>query len=213
MRAVHELSKDDTLPGFTESLRLLVQRERYSFHDIGLMFGVSRERVRQWCEARNISHPDEMGQRGMMCVRLWNAELSCFEPRSRGWWTKEQKRRRADRQRRAMEEIRRQRRERLVATVKGLKAKLGRDPLMREIWEVIDGRRVPKQGITSRILYEFDSVTRSSKIRLRAFRVATGTAANGRGRPKGSGLLRRVEPATTRVHHERVNLWKAEGAA
>ncbi len=45
------------LPGFADSLRLLVERERYSLTDIGLMFGVSRERARQWVAREGFEYP------------------------------------------------------------------------------------------------------------------------------------------------------------
>lgn len=43
------------LPGFAESLRLLIEREEYTLEDIGMMFNVSRERIRQLADKHGIS--------------------------------------------------------------------------------------------------------------------------------------------------------------
>lgn len=71
------------LPGFAESLRLLVERERYSLTDISLMFGVSRERIRQLAalaglDTRMVAYP-----KGMFAVRVWNDTAHQFEPVSK----------------------------------------------------------------------------------------------------------------------------------
>jgi hypothetical protein len=68
-------------PDFVPSLRLLVERERYSLHDIGMMFDVSRERVRQWCERNAIVHPDDW--RGLHMVRVWDDYSHRFVPITR----------------------------------------------------------------------------------------------------------------------------------
>jgi hypothetical protein len=44
------------IPGFTESLRILLVEERYTLTDVAYMFGVSRERVRQWAKRLGLAH-------------------------------------------------------------------------------------------------------------------------------------------------------------
>jgi hypothetical protein len=70
------------LPGFVESLRLLVEREQYSLTDIGLMFGVTREYVRQLCGRNEIVTPPRGAVSGTKArvVREWDDERHCFRP-------------------------------------------------------------------------------------------------------------------------------------
>lgn len=71
-----------TLPGFVESLRLLVEREKYSLLDIGLMFGITREYVRQLCGRNGIATPPRGNVSGVSArvVREWDDERHCFRP-------------------------------------------------------------------------------------------------------------------------------------
>lgn len=67
------------LPGFDESLKLLVEREQYALADIGMMFGVSRERIRQ-IEARVGAKRIDTHNRGLYCVRVWDDAQHRFVP-------------------------------------------------------------------------------------------------------------------------------------
>ena len=118
-----------SMPGFNESLRLLVERERYSFHDIGLMFGVTRERVRQWCAIRGIGHPVARGGRGLHAIRVWDDVAHRFQPVSRDALRAE---RLAGRRKQHHAEVQ-SRRGRIVAAIVGLRAQYGREPTWREV--------------------------------------------------------------------------------
>lgn len=72
------------LPGFVESVRLLVEREQYTLTDIALMFDVSRERLRQLCGKHHIAYPGYHGAKGMQCQRVWDAATHRFYPVSKG---------------------------------------------------------------------------------------------------------------------------------
>lgn len=120
------------LPGFDASLRLLVECERYSMTDIALMFGVSGERVRQWCEKRGISHPD--GRKiGLHCVRVWDDSANRFSPVSRGKLTRLRKVSNGAKRRAAQAMRRAERRTMVVAALVDLRAELGREPSWTEL--------------------------------------------------------------------------------
>lgn len=67
------------LPGFAESLRLLVEEERYTLTDVAMMFDVSRERIRQLAERFAINVQWGEG-RGLYATRLWDDEKHRFRP-------------------------------------------------------------------------------------------------------------------------------------
>lgn len=70
-----------SLPGFVESLRLLVVREQYTDSDIGLMFGVTRERIRQLVSEHQIAaDPSRSQTRTHKRVRVWDDDANCFRP-------------------------------------------------------------------------------------------------------------------------------------
>lgn len=62
-------------PGFVSSLHGLLVVEQYQKGDVAAMFGVSRERVRQWSEALGFPKKPKGGR-----VRVWNDARHRFEP-------------------------------------------------------------------------------------------------------------------------------------
>lgn len=64
-------------PDLPESLRMLIVEQRYSITDVGYMYGVSRERVRQWCVRLGIAAPHTNR------LRVWNDVTNEFEPHKR----------------------------------------------------------------------------------------------------------------------------------
>lgn len=68
------------LPGFVESLRILLSEEQYTISDIAMMFLVSRERIRQ-IAAREGLHDAGPGHKGgLLAVRVWNDAEHRFRP-------------------------------------------------------------------------------------------------------------------------------------
>lgn len=67
-----------SLPGFAESLRLLLVEEEYTLEDVSLMFGVSRERIRQLAEKLGLTERPQRG--GLWCVRVWQDDEHRFRP-------------------------------------------------------------------------------------------------------------------------------------
>lgn len=61
------------IPRFVESLQSLVD-QGYGLTDIGCMFGVSRERVRQWCGKFGVERDGSSGT----AFRLWSPEQGRF---------------------------------------------------------------------------------------------------------------------------------------
>lgn len=164
------------LPGFDASLRLLVERERYSIRDIGDMFGVSGERIRQICEARGLRHPDGH-QVGLMCARVWDDAAHCFRPVA-----KQEVQRRVAAVRRARRSAAMlERRARIIQTVAELSASLNREPSWREIYvAAIRDADLPKEAYAIRVLGFWMPTMRRGKRptvaqTLRDFRRATQT--------------------------------------
>jgi hypothetical protein len=69
-----------SLEGFIDSLRILVEVERYSLMDIAAMFGVTRERIRQICKIADIATPGHSGKGGLFHQRLWIDAENRFAP-------------------------------------------------------------------------------------------------------------------------------------
>lgn len=67
-----------SLPGFAESLRLLLVEEEYTLEDVGQMFGVTRERIRQIANKLGITTRAMNG--GLKSVRLWQDNEHRFRP-------------------------------------------------------------------------------------------------------------------------------------
>lgn len=133
------------LPGFEDSLRLLVTRERYSFEDIGFMFGVTRERVRQLCLRYGIEHPDTA--RGLLCVREWCDETNTFRPTNRSAITRRRSMARTAERRARIAAKNNAQRAAMLTAAHSLRAELGRIPFWRELGETIIGkRRFPSGG-------------------------------------------------------------------
>ncbi len=63
-----------SIPEFADSLRLLLVDQGYSFTDVGTMFGVSRERVRQWAGALGIQKRHGQGSD----MRVWDRKAGRF---------------------------------------------------------------------------------------------------------------------------------------
>lgn len=132
------------LPGFEASLRLLLDSERYSLTDIGMMFGVSRERVRQLCARMGLGIGGEW--RGLNHIRVWDDRANRFRPQSRGAFNKKVARSQADqrsveRKRKSIESRAAQRAE-VVAHARRLVVELGRAPTMYEVACSVYGRAI-----------------------------------------------------------------------
>lgn len=162
-------------PEFLPSLRLLVCRERYSLTDIGLMFGVSRERVRQWCVKYRIEHPDS-GQgnssRGLHAIRLWNDAKHCFEPVSRGGYNDAQ----ATTKRQAKKALWRAgklaQQEALIAVARQLHASTGQPIFTRVLAEVYFGRKFTRNACGPALCALWQCAGTTTKLRWRAMRQA-----------------------------------------
>lgn len=70
------------LPGFAESLRILLDDEQYAMTDVALMFGVSRERLRQLAGKFGLAAPNT--GRGLYSVRIWDDTAHRFRPVAKG---------------------------------------------------------------------------------------------------------------------------------
>jgi transposase len=168
-------------PDFVPSLRLLVQRERYSHHDIALMFGVSRERVRQWCEKYEVAHPDGRSARGLRMTRVWEDASNRFVPVSKRVARAGRQRMHREQRQCALSE----RRDRIVEQVSALRSELGRDPTLKEIAERLVGKPVPSPQAGSLVMHQWGGRTRRGEYgpAIAALRNAAGIGKRARGEP------------------------------
>ena len=126
------------LPGFRESLRLLLEREQYAPIDIAPMFGVSRERIRQLCERFGLRSV-EAKRRGLMALRVWDDAANQFRPVSRGDLRAENHRRAVQIRRAAVDGRIAARQAQIVVVAHALRAQRGRAPSLRDVWIAIGG--------------------------------------------------------------------------
>jgi hypothetical protein len=179
--------KASKLAGFDDSLRLLIQVERYSLTDAGLMFGMTRQAMHQACIKRGIVHPDGNHRRGLRVMRVWDDETNSFVPQTRPEVRREQARVRVAALREARRQTLQWRRNAIVEAVRGLDRI---DPSWREVWYAIGGGLndiQPHHAFASYVLGWWGG-TGSAKQRLAEFRAATGTI----GRPVGSPRMRKA---------------------
>jgi hypothetical protein len=127
-------------PEVVESLRLLLEREQYSYTDIAMMFEVSRERVRQWTTAAGIKHEGKQRwQRGLSAERIWDDRLNRFIP-----FAKSVIRERRVQATRLLKRTQRmsqiwRRREEIIEQAEQLRAQLGREPNLGELTQAVTG--------------------------------------------------------------------------
>jgi hypothetical protein len=74
----HQIAEDLTDTRLGEALRELIHEHGYNLSDIAIMFGVSRERVRQWCGQHGVDHRCPPGRASSF--RMWDAERLRFVP-------------------------------------------------------------------------------------------------------------------------------------
>ncbi len=120
------------LPGFVESLRLLLREERYSLSDIALMFGVSRERMRQIADREGMP-VNGCRSVGLHCVRVWDDTAHRFRPVSRGLLRQQRQKDRIAENRAKRDSQYAERRAMAVATIRRLADALGRTPAHAEV--------------------------------------------------------------------------------
>lgn len=168
------------LPGFDESLRLLVVRERYSYADIGMMFGVSHQNVDQWCKARRIPHPDPSGSRGNYAERVWDDGANRFRPVKRTLLRAARKA--ALRQDRSVRRERfwAARRARLTAGAAAIRERLGRAPTWQELASEL-GLPVNRSSVVY-LIHFWGGKQKSAKQRLSEICAVTGIPHIGVGK-------------------------------
>jgi hypothetical protein len=117
------------IPGFVASLRQLVETHDYGHTDVGLMFGVSRERVRQWCKELGIRKKYQGSS-----LRIWDAERGLFVAVE--WKDVLEKARRKRREAR-IEKSRAlwdRRRQAAVNKVRECGDRIGHAPYLKDVW-------------------------------------------------------------------------------
>lgn len=183
------------LPGFDDSLRLLLSHERYSTTDVALMFNVSRERMRQLCEARGIEQP-MLHRSGLKAVRVWDDSVNRFRPIPKGLLKAE--RAQKQRERRLRERISRRsaKQREIITTVRALYATLGREPTWFEIAQGIGLSPRHYSGSCQLVMNMWQGRRRGISINIAAFRRAVGL----QGRP--SGAPGHIRPYARRTNGE-----------
>jgi hypothetical protein len=127
-------------PLVAESLRLLLHREQYSYTDVAMMFGVSRERVRQWTNALGIMYVAEVRwQHGLSATRLWDDERNCFVPVPNKVLREQQRNSQRLRRRTNRVSTTWTRRQEIIARAEQLRGELGREPSLAELVRAMFG--------------------------------------------------------------------------
>lgn len=173
------------LPGFAESLRLLIEREQYSLTDIALMFGVSRERMRQLVERAGLSASTKAYPLGLNAIRAWDDATHRFYPCARG-----QQRKRADALRKAQRAANRARdlaarRAHVGRMYHQLHATLGMAPTVAQWTSAVYGREMPPEQAAIRLCAYWGADPGNCRIsrkgRLAEIRCAVGAPSARRG--------------------------------
>lgn len=164
------------------SLRLLMEVQEYSATDVGLMFGRSRERVRQWCAEYGV---EQRGLRRGTNTRRWNDEQNCFEPVPGGGIRRERIEVRRRNRGQEREEFVAARRAFAIETVGALQKRLGRTPTLMEIGAELFGKDREIVHIGALLVGWWKPVrgTRESAGTLQHFRETVGIGRGSRGGP------------------------------
>ncbi len=168
------------LPGFSESLKLLVEREQYSLTDIAMMFGVTRERVRQLVEREGLATVPHT--RGLNAVRVWDDTTNRFYPQRRVSWRNERRLHRAFQEAHTYQLGIQYRRLTVVLVLLRLRRELGREPMWPEL-EVALYNKKSRNGSCLRVVsyWSLPTHTMTTKERVRRFIAATGYVPYGKG--------------------------------
>lgn len=127
------------LPGFAESLRLLITEQGYALTDVALMFGVSRERVRQLCDRLAIPRRHGQGSSAGLVAhcRVWDDATHRFVPVPRAAFFGGLRQHRITTRRAAqvamMTARHAARMDQAVAVIHALRQSLGRTPTILEV--------------------------------------------------------------------------------
>lgn len=126
------------LPGFVESVRILLIEERYAATDVALMFGVSRERIRQLIVRAGIEVPDY--PRGLRARRVWDDEANRFRPVPLGEIREVERAERWAERRLIRERVREGYRAHVIAALTAFARSVDRPVTASEAWYAVSGR-------------------------------------------------------------------------
>lgn len=168
------------LPGFEASLRLLVEREKYSLTDIALMFGVSKERISQLCVRLRID-PVQAWKTGMNCVRVWDDTTHQFQPVMKGAISAERVAVARSEKRARQTALRETNRAHIMAAIQQQRDAVGRDLTWEEMYVAVVGRPSEGHWPCVKLLKRWDSRQRALKEILEEFKQVTGFGIRSRG--------------------------------
>jgi hypothetical protein len=115
---------------------------------VAMFFGVSKERVRQWC-AREGVRAVRQGRSGLRgAIRVWDDALNQFRPHSRGAYNGALRAKDVAKRQAIRRFVRAGYRAHMVTAIAACAARLGRIPTRVEQWEAVSGHRVPKHRAT-----------------------------------------------------------------
>ena len=136
------------LPGFAESLRILVEDEHYSLFDIAAMFNVSKTRIQQLCDKVGVRRRfiQRGALRGLQAYRIWDDAANRFVPVPRRVGLRMHRHARNAIRVAAIAAKREERRAAMIATIQGLAKELQRTPTVSEMASAVLGRHVAKSA-------------------------------------------------------------------
>lgn len=173
-------------PDFLPSLKLLIESEKYSLTDVGMMFGVTRERARQWCVQYGVSPHEDRYRRGLRARRIWDDTLNRFRPVPLGEISRQHQQQRVAANRTRLARSRELRRLHLIATATRLATALGRMPTLTEIAEACLGRPIKRNSSGGVLMSLWDTTnkrpTREKWADMKAAFKTVGLEIRGKGR-------------------------------
>ncbi len=170
------------LPGFVDSLRLLLVDERYAAIDVALMFGVSRERIRQLCFTHGIKQPLRW-KSGLHATRLWDDATNRFRPVENRILRLERLQQRRGERLRTRVSARAARRRKIVEKIVSLSTSLNREPTWKEIGQALGLSSNNPTSYCQLVLNQWTNGYRNAARSIIEIRRATGLKGRRAGNP------------------------------
>ena len=166
------------LEGFADSLRLLIEREKYTISDIALMFCASRERIRQLAVHFGLSTGQGKGG-GLFATRVWDDADHRFYPVSKGRLAEEYAYHNQQAFRAVRKHVREEYRKHFEATAVTVYARKQRPVTAGEVLREAFGRPVALNSAGPRVVALYGR--QSFKATMRGIAERTGVVWAGRG--------------------------------
>lgn len=186
------------LPGFEASLRLLIEVQQYSVTDVGMMFNVSRERMRQLCNVYKVQCPGKKGSKGLNAVRIWDDNENQFKPYSRKEINDSIRSEQQAQREYNSQKTRAERRAAIAQAYYALRNELGTTPTIHQWAERVRGKPLAKNAAGPTLVNYWGAEGGAVRGMLSHIRRVIGAPAAQRGPTRGPRYRKRSRlPVTT----------------